>query len=87
MSRLVLATSITHILVAAGHTVRFPISNVSDYGTISNNGMNALQLHGINTFALPQWSSLPPLLRCYARAGWYQGSVFFTIAGACVYAP
>ncbi|KIW30444.1 uncharacterized protein PV07_06186 [Cladophialophora immunda] len=57
MSRVVLATSITHALVAVGHTV-----------------------HGLNTFALPPWSSLPALLRCYAKAGWYQGSVFFGIA-------
>ncbi len=43
--------------------------------------MNVNKVHGINTFALPQWNTLPPLLRCYARAGWYQGSLFFAMAG------
>ncbi|EXJ75682.1 uncharacterized protein A1O5_00189 [Cladophialophora psammophila CBS 110553] len=62
MSRVVLATSITHALVAVGHTV-----------------------HGLNTFALPAWTSLPALLRCYAKAGWYQGSVFFSIAALFTY--
>jgi hypothetical protein len=32
-------------------------------------------------FSNPKWSSLPNLLYAYARVGWYQGSVFFTIAG------
>ncbi|KAH0836090.1 hypothetical protein AYO21_02730 [Fonsecaea monophora] len=62
MSRVVLATSITHALVAVGHTV-----------------------HGLNTFGLPAWSALPALLRCYAKAGWFQGSVFFSIAALSTY--
>ncbi|OAP62357.1 hypothetical protein AYL99_04560 [Fonsecaea erecta] len=62
MSRVVLATSITHGLVSVGHTV-----------------------HGLNTFSLPAWTSLPALLRCYAKAGWYQGSVFFGIAALYTY--
>ncbi|KIX95974.1 uncharacterized protein Z520_08229 [Fonsecaea multimorphosa CBS 102226] len=62
MSRVALAASITHALVAVGHTV-----------------------HGLNTFSLPAWTSLPALLRCYAKAGWYQGSVFFGITALYTY--
>ncbi|KAJ9602396.1 hypothetical protein H2200_013251, partial [Cladophialophora chaetospira] len=36
-------------------------------------------VHGLNTFSLPPYRSLPPLLLCYAKAGWYQGSAFFSI--------
>ncbi|RVX67416.1 hypothetical protein B0A52_08769 [Exophiala mesophila] len=36
---------------------------------------------GFEIFASPTWKSLPKLLFAYARVGWYQGSVFFAIAG------
>jgi len=39
------------------------------------------QAHGIQTFSDPRWKSLPSLLECYAKSGWYQGSVFFLISG------
>jgi len=40
---------------------------------------------GLGMFSNPKWSSLPNLLYAYARVGWYQGSVFFTIAGLYTY--
>jgi len=62
MSRIALAASVTHGLVALGHTV-----------------------HGLNTFDLPPFASLPALLRCYAKAGWYQGSAFFGLLSLFTY--
>ncbi|KIV94218.1 hypothetical protein PV10_02006 [Exophiala mesophila] len=40
---------------------------------------------GFEIFASPTWKSLPKLLFAYARVGWYQGSVFFAIAGLYTY--
>jgi len=37
-------------------------------------------MKGLEIFALPEWKGLPTLLRCYAKAGWFEGSVFFAIA-------
>jgi len=42
-------------------------------------------VHGLNTFSLPPYQSLSPLLRCYAKAGWYQGSAFFTLFALWTY--
>ncbi|OCT46599.1 hypothetical protein CLCR_02165 [Cladophialophora carrionii] len=62
MSTTAFAASVTHALVAVGHTV-----------------------HGVNTFSLPPFRSLPALLACYAKAGWYQGSAFFTMLALYTY--
>lgn len=42
---------------------------------------DTVQVKGLDIFSSPQWSTLPKLLPAYARVGWYQGSVFFTMAG------
>jgi len=42
-------------------------------------------LFGQDIFSRPQWSSLPAILFAYARVGWYQGSILFTIAGLYTY--
>ncbi|KIW42069.1 uncharacterized protein PV06_05653 [Exophiala oligosperma] len=40
---------------------------------------------GLDIFSRAQWSTLPRLLFAYARVGWYQGSILFTIAGLHTY--
>ncbi|KEF51050.1 uncharacterized protein A1O9_12900 [Exophiala aquamarina CBS 119918] len=47
--------------------------------------MLLLQLTGLKVFALPEWKGLPTLLRCYAKAGWFEGSVFFAITSLYTY--
>jgi hypothetical protein len=43
------------------------------------------QLKGFDTFSLPPYKALSPLLRCYAKAGWYQGSGFFAMLSLFTY--
>ncbi len=76
MSRVALVTSVAHVFVGVGHTVRTTQRRVSI--------LTANKVFGLGMFSNPKWSSVPSLLYAYARVGWYQGSLFFTIAGMSV---
>jgi hypothetical protein len=44
-----------------------------------------LQAKGLEQFKHPSTNQLPPLLRGASKIGWYEGSVWFLIAGVMNY--
>ena len=78
-NKILLATAAAHVLVAAGHTVCETLSI-----TCPENNPNAnVQTHQIKggEFKDAAFRRLRPVLQGQAKAGWYQGSLYFAMMG------
>jgi hypothetical protein len=51
------------------------------YEGVHELGADKLQMKGLDQFKHPSFNALPSVFRGAVKAGWYEGSVFFTIMG------
>lgn len=81
-NNVLLATAAAHGLLSLGHTVSTNEgTGLSTKKLESQTVLIEKQTKGLDQFKHPSLSQLPGLLRAAVKVGWYEGSVFFAIAG------